>query len=92
MVDGARCTAVCPVPDLLFGWLLTCQATLSCWPSDICVRLPSGSAPEVWSESDIFIPRVPVAEDPSPLQPCQPEPEAMETVSGSGVREDQLRF
>lgn len=84
---GARCAAVCPIPDLLVGWMLICEDMLSFWGSDICVRLPSGDAPEVCSESDIFIPRVPLAEDPNPLQPCQPEPEAMETLP-SGVGED----
>lgn len=89
---GAHYTAVCLVPDLLLGRLFICQAMLSCWGSDICVRPPSGGAPEVCSQSDIFIPGVPEAEDPSPLQPCQPEPEAMETMRGLGVHKDQVPF
>lgn len=36
------------------------------------------------SESDIFIPKPPLAEDPSPLQPCQ----AVETVRELGGLED----
>lgn len=56
----------------MFDWLLMCQTMLCCWSSDICFRVPWGAALEVWSEPDIF-PPVPVAADPRPLLPCQPE-------------------